>query len=46
MEKKKLTSFIDKYYLAGNTESVKVECKDNTLNCNFIALIKYSHSLT
>ena len=37
MEKKKLTSFIDKYYLAGNTESVKVECKDNTLNCNFIA---------
>ncbi|MAH43457.1 hypothetical protein CL614_07130 [archaeon] len=37
MEKKKLTSFIDKYHLAGNTESVKVECKDNTLNCNFIA---------
>lgn len=37
MEKKKLTSFIEKYHLAGNTESVKVVCKDNTLTCDFIA---------
>jgi hypothetical protein len=36
MEKKKLTSFIDKYHLAGNANSVKVVSKDNTLTCDFI----------
>ena len=36
MEKKKLTSFIDKYHLAGNANSVKVISKDNTLTCDFI----------
>jgi len=30
MEKKKLISFIDKYHLAGNANSVKLEIKDKT----------------
>ena len=36
MEKKKLISFIDKYHLAGNANSVKLEIKDKTLHCKFI----------
>jgi hypothetical protein len=36
MEKKQLTSFIDKYHLAGNANSVRLDVKDNTLSCNFI----------
>lgn len=36
MEKKKLISFIDKYHLAGNANSVKLEIKDKTMQCNFI----------
>ena len=36
MEKKKLISFIDKYHLAGNANSVKLEVKDKTLHCKFI----------
>ena len=35
MEKKQLTSFIDKYHLAGNANSVRLDVKDNTLSCNF-----------
>jgi len=36
MEKKQLTGFIDKYHLAGNANSVRLDVKDKTLNCNFI----------
>ena len=36
MEKKKLISFIDKYHLAGNANSVKLEIKNKTLHCKFI----------
>ena len=36
MEKKQLTSFIDKYHIAGNANSVRLDVKDNTLSCNFI----------
>jgi len=36
MEKKQLTGFIDKYHLAGNANSVRLDVKDNKLNCNFI----------
>ena len=36
MEKKKLISFIDKYHLAGNANSVKLEIKDKTMHCKFI----------
>tara|TARA_Y100000034_G_scaffold127954_1_gene181712 strand:- start:84 stop:803 length:720 start_codon:yes stop_codon:yes gene_type:complete len=36
MEKKKLTSFIDKYHLAGNANSVRLDIKDKEISCNFI----------
>jgi|TARA_R110001592_G_scaffold137774_2_gene356095 hypothetical protein len=36
MEKKQLTGFIDKYHLAGNANSVRLDVKDNKLSCNFI----------
>jgi len=36
MEKKQLTGFIDKYHLAGNANSVRLDVKDKTLSCNFI----------
>ena len=36
MEKKQLTGFIDKYHLAGNANSVRLDVKDKTLTCNFI----------
>ena len=36
MEKKKLTSFIDKYHLAGNANSVRIDIKDKKISCNFI----------
>lgn len=36
MEKKKLTSFIDKYHLAGNANSVRIDIKDKEISCNFI----------
>jgi|TARA_R110000822_G_scaffold12938_2_gene46498 hypothetical protein len=36
MEKKQLTGFIDKYHLAGNASSVRLDVKDKTLKCNFI----------
>ena len=36
MEKRKFVSFIDKYYLAGSTNSVKLQCKDQALGCQFI----------
>jgi len=36
MEKKQLTGFIDKYHLAGNASSVRLDVKDKTLSCNFI----------
>jgi len=36
MEKRKLTSFIDKYYLAGSANSVGLNVKDKTLSCEFI----------
>lgn len=37
MEKRKLTSFIDKYYLAGSANSVGLNVKNNVLSCDFIA---------
>ena len=36
MKKKQLTSFIDKYHLAGNANSVKLEIKDKVMKCDFI----------
>ena len=36
MEKKQITSFIDKYHLAGNANSVRIDVKDKKLSCNFI----------
>ena len=36
MEKKQITSFIDKYHLAGNANSVRLDVKNKTLSCNFI----------
>ena len=36
MEKKQLTGFIDKYHLAGNANSVRLDVKDKKLSCNFI----------
>jgi len=36
MEKRKLTSFIDKYYLAGSANSVGLNVSDKTLSCEFI----------
>lgn len=36
MEKKKLISFIDKYYLAGNANSTKIIVSDKTMSCDFI----------
>ena len=36
MKKKQLTSFIDKYHLAGNANSVRLDVKNKTLSCNFI----------
>ena len=36
MEKNQITSFIDKYHLAGNANSVRLDIKDKTLSCNFI----------
>jgi hypothetical protein len=36
MEKKKLISFIDKYYLAGNANSTKLVVEDKTMSCDFI----------
>tara|TARA_R110001632_G_scaffold204330_5_gene327815 strand:- start:115 stop:834 length:720 start_codon:yes stop_codon:yes gene_type:complete len=36
MEKKQLTGFIDKYHLAGNANSVRLDVKDKQLKCNFI----------
>ncbi len=36
MEKKQLTSFIDKYHLAGNANSVRLDIKDKKMSCNFI----------
>ena len=37
MNKKKLISFIEKYYLAGNTSSVKVVSDGTDLVCNFLS---------
>ena len=36
MKKKQLTGFIDKYHLAGNANSVRLDVKDKKLSCNFI----------
>jgi hypothetical protein len=36
MEKKKLTSFIDKYYLAGSTNNAKLIIQDKNISCDFI----------
>ena len=36
MEKNKFEEFLDKYYLAGNTDSAKLVVKDNTLSTSFI----------
>jgi len=35
MDKTKLTKFIDKYFLGGNVESIKLEIKDNILKTGF-----------
>ena len=37
MQKEKLVSFINRYYLAGNTDSVKLIVKDGQLICSFIS---------
>jgi hypothetical protein len=37
MQKEKLISFINRYYLAGATDSVKLSIKDNQLVCSFIS---------
>ena len=36
MEKKQLTSFIDKYHLAGNANSVRLDIENKKMSCNFI----------
>ena len=36
MEKNKFEEFLDKYYLAGNTDSAKLVVKDNKLTTSFI----------
>ena len=37
MQKEKLVSFINRYYLAGNTDSVKLVVKNGQLVCSFIS---------
>ena len=37
MQKEKLVSFINRYYLAGNTDSVKLVVKEGQLLCSFIS---------
>jgi len=37
ISKDRLTSHIDRYYLGGNVEHVKLQIQDGTLNCNFIS---------
>ena len=37
MEKSKFIGFINRYFLAGNTDSAKLIVKDNKLSTNFIS---------
>lgn len=37
ISKDRLTSHIDRYYLGGNVEHVKLEIENNTLSCDFIS---------
>ena len=36
MKKTQITSFIEKYHLAGNANSVRLDVKDKTMQCDFI----------
>ena len=36
MKKTQITSFIEKYHLAGNANSVRLDIKDKKMSCNFI----------